>query len=178
MNPLFSFGVVADVQYGDKPNSDIEGYWKYYREAPGKLESAVKDWKANKAALSFVMSVGDIVEGVKGDVAQSTHDLELVAAIFDGLGDDFKVHHVVGNHCLSATRETLLQRLGIPDSYHSTVVHKDGDCAWRVIVLDTTEMSLHSKYPEGSPQMKETLEFRDSHPVSILPNCCKRINWQ
>lgn len=168
MDPLFSFGVVADVQYGDKPNSDVEGYWKYYREAPGKLELAVKDWRANKASLSFVMSLGDIVEGVKGDIAQSTHDLELVAAIFDALGGDLKVHHVVGNHCLCASREMLLRRLGIPDSYHSLVVYDDGENKWRVIVLDTTEMSLHSRYPEESPQMKEAVAFHRSHPVSDL----------
>ena len=51
--------------------------------------------------------------------------------------------HVIGNHCLSVPRELLLKRLGIASTgyYRSDVAP-----GWRLIVLDTSEMSPHSGY--------------------------------
>ena len=53
------------------------------------------------------------------------------------------MHHAIGNHCLSVDRQHLRQRLGIPESYYTVQLAS----AWRLIVLDTTEMSGHSNLP-------------------------------
>ena len=50
-----------------------------------------------------------------------------------------------GNHCLSVPRATVLKRLGVPDSCYYSVALRH---RWRLVVLDTTEMSGHSDYPE------------------------------
>jgi hypothetical protein len=39
---------------------------------------------------------------------------------------------------------SFLQALGMPGSYYSVPLA----ARWKLIVLDTTEMSLHSGYPE------------------------------
>lgn len=54
-------------------------------------------------------------------------------------------HHVLGNHCLSVPRATVLKKLGIPECGYYSVALPAG---WRLVVLDTTEMSGHSGYPE------------------------------
>ena len=57
-------------------------------------------------------------------------------------------YHVVGNHCLSVPRAALLSRLRLPASYYAAPLAP----GWRLIVLDTTEMSGHSGYPPDSEQ--------------------------
>jgi hypothetical protein len=43
-----------------------------------------------------------------------------VATIFDEqLGEEVPALHVIGNHCLSVPRATLLERLRIPSCYYS-----------------------------------------------------------
>ena len=50
------------------------------------------------------------------------------------------VHNTFGNHCLSLPREYMLKRLGMPASFYAV----DLAPGWRLLVLDTTEMSGHS----------------------------------
>ncbi|GMH35118.1 hypothetical protein BSKO_02986 [Bryopsis sp. KO-2023] len=172
---LFSFGIVADVQYGDKPSGGLEGRVQNYREAPGKLALAIKDWISKKDAISFVLTLGDVIEGIKGEVEQSLIDLEVVAKILDELAAQTQVHHVVGNHCLRASREALLGRLKIPSNYYSVPIHEadGGGDKWKLVVLDTTEMSLYSRYSEDSVQMTETRAFVEAHPEEEFP--CMKI---
>ena len=62
-------------------------------------------------------------------------------------GPDLPAYHVLGNHCLSVPRQVVLRRLGIPQSCYYSVPLPH---SWRLVVLDTTEMSGHSGYPEVS----------------------------
>lgn len=55
-----------------------------------------------------------------------------------------KAYHVLGNHCLAAPRDRLLQRLGMPRAYYAADIAP----GWRLVTLDTTEMSNHSRYPQ------------------------------
>ena len=79
---LFSFGLVADVQAGDKPDSFGEGRCQRYDAAARKLGQAVDAWLAQRGArrtrhsrpaLSFVLSLGDIVDG-RDDAAKTMDD--------------------------------------------------------------------------------------------------------
>lgn len=53
------------------------------------------------------------------------------------------LYHVLGNHCLAIPRDRMLKDLHMPYSYYS----KQLPCAWKLIALDTTELSGHSQYP-------------------------------
>ena len=57
------------------------------------------------------------------------------------------IHHTFGNHCLSLPRAMMLRRLGMPASFYAA----DLAPGWRLLVLDTTEMSGHSGWPQVWP---------------------------
>ena len=52
--------------------------------------------------------------------------------------------HVIGNHCLRIPRDRLLNELSMPGSYYC----KQLPNRWLLLVLDTTEMSGHSNFPQ------------------------------
>ena len=56
------------------------------------------------------------------------------------------LYHVIGNHCLRIPRDRLIYEMRMPGSYYS----KQLPHQWRLIVLDTTEMSGHSGFPQAS----------------------------
>lgn len=53
-------------------------------------------------------------------------------------------YHVLGNHCLRIPRDRLIPALRMPASYYSKQLPQK----WRLIVLDTTEMSGHSGFSQ------------------------------
>ena len=65
MSKLFSFGIVADVQYGDvEPHAyEKNGVMicKSFRTALNKTRECVNAW--NKEQLAFCVQLGDIIEG-------------------------------------------------------------------------------------------------------------------
>lgn len=64
--PSFSFGLVADVQYGKKEDKNSVSVVRRYSEAAGKLRLAVEAWKGlikEGGDLSFVLHLGDIIDG-------------------------------------------------------------------------------------------------------------------
>ena len=54
--PLFSFGMISDVQYADIENAGT----RYYRLSPAKLKEAVDDF--NRETVDFVISLGDFID--------------------------------------------------------------------------------------------------------------------
>lgn len=153
--PVFSFGVVADVQYADKPIGSYEGRLQRYREAPGKLEAAVKDFNKAKEQLSFVLTLGDIIDG--NVTAEKTEaDFEVILDKLSKL-EVQPVHHVLGNHCLALPRSTLIERLKMPARYYTVLMHP----GWRLIILDSMDLSV--RWPEGSEELKEAREFMQEH---------------
>lgn len=152
-SPL-SLGVIADAQYADLPDGNTEGRTQRYREVPDKLRNALAALRAHEPLLAAVLHLGDTINGneLAGQAACDA-EFELVAAIFDEqLGEEVPAVHVIGNHCLSVPRATLLQRLRIPGCYYSRSL----GAGWRLVVLDTTELSgCSGGYPPGSWQAQE-----------------------
>ena len=61
--PLFSFGVIADVQYADIPDGrSFLGVPRYYRHSIAVLRRAVQRWNGEKS-VRFCINFGDIVDG-------------------------------------------------------------------------------------------------------------------
>lgn len=132
---IFSFGVVADIQYADKENSGN----RFYRAALGKLDHCIDIF--NRYELSFVANLGDLVD-------QGYSDYDTTLAMLD----KFKapVYNVLGNHDLAVEdefKETAKEQLlGDKNGYYTFEV---GDFIF--MVLDGTEM-CPIVYPEGSKQ--------------------------
>lgn len=144
--PLFRFGVVADIQYADK---DTVGK-RRYRESAEKLKAAVADW--NRQDLAFVVNLGDIVDG---NGYKTADELRLMVGLFQPL--KAPVHHVIGNHCLAAKRDTLMKALGLGSPFYE-FTHKD----WRFVVLFGMDVSLQA--PRGSDELKQAREYVNRQP--------------
>ena len=60
--PLFSFGVISDVQYADIPDGhSAKGVPRFYRNSLTALAAAVDSWR--DAGVHFCMHLGDIIDG-------------------------------------------------------------------------------------------------------------------
>lgn len=167
--PLFTLGVIADIQYADMADTGVEGRVQRFREAPPKLEAAVAELSglAQAGALQGVLTLGDITNGNREDAARNPSDLETVAAILDRLPAGLPVYHVLGNHCLDLPRADVLARLRFPagadgraSSYYSARLAP----GWRLVALDTTELSGHTQ--AGPEAAAESAAYAAAHPLS------------
>ncbi len=121
-----AFGVIADIQYGDKQGSVSRDY----RGSLSRLEQCVE--VLNKQPLDFVIQLGDTIDGYATNAVASAADLDSVLSVFNRL--TAPKYHVVGNHCQTAGKENLRQRLGLQSFYYTfTVPASEG---WRFVVLD------------------------------------------
>eukprot|EP00966_Prymnesium_polylepis_P302196 6982194-Prymnesium_polylepis.1 len=170
----FSFGLVADVQAGDKPNGSNDGRVQYYREAFDKLGMAAAFWRAQCGGalwyltrligghginMRCVLSLGDAVDGNTSEEITAA-ELRTVLAHFDSV--PCPKHHVVGNHCIKKIpRDKGLAMLGHVGAraYYAAELAP----GWRLLVLDTTDLSIHGGWAPGSPQDAEARAYLSAH---------------
>ena len=137
--PLFSFGVLADVQYADKDRSGA----RHYRTSLGRLASCVKD--LNQRDLAFVVQLGDFID----DGKDSFDD---VMPIWKKLKATRR--SVIGNHDLPFLRERALRKLELASSHYDFAVGE----TWRFVVLDGMDVSLYG-YPKNHPKRREATKM-------------------
>jgi len=153
-------------------DSHVEDRTQRFREVPAKLEAAVTELAslAEAGKLQGVLGLGDIVNGNREDPARNPSDLEAVAAILDQLPSSLAVRaHILGNHCLDLPREAVLARLGFPlagggDGSRAAFYAIPIAPGWRLVALDTTEMSGHTQAGEGA--VEEAAAYVAAHPLS------------
>lgn len=142
--PLFTFGVVADVQYADRDNSGT----RYYRSSLGKFAKAVNIF--NQQRVDFVLSLGDFIN-------DDFHNFDTLTTIAAGL--DMPLHHVLGNHDFTISphrKKELFSILNLKRPYYSFLKNK-----WRFIILDGNDISLYAnaegsgKYDQAAVQLKK-----------------------
>ncbi|KAI8465760.1 MAG: Metallo-dependent phosphatase-like protein [Monoraphidium minutum] len=187
--PLFTFAVVADIQYADKDDGHFEGRTQRFRQVPAKLAAAADAMLAEHArlraapapaaaagappggGLAALLHLGDIIDGYGGEpdgAACAERDLALVEAQLarvSAAGPPLR--HVLGNHCFGLPRAALLPRLGFPKGrgYYAAPLA----AGWRLLVLDTTDVSLFG-HDEADPEAAEAKAWLAAHPVSEHPN--------
>jgi manganese-dependent ADP-ribose/CDP-alcohol diphosphatase len=123
--PLFSFGVIADVQYCD---CDHNGS-RHYSSSLRKLHEAVRVF--NQEQVKFVVSLGDFIDRD----AQSFDTLNKITRQLR-----MPVHHTLGNHDFSGAQQEIANAtsyLGLKKEYYS--FKKEG---WRFIVLNGNDISV------------------------------------
>lgn len=100
-----SFGLVADVQFAFAPDRIAPGRPRFYQNSLKHLSNAVAHW--NNEKLSFIVQLGDVIDGVNVDNNTSPQALNTVLTELDKTNVD--VIHVLGNHELyNFTRQELL----------------------------------------------------------------------
>lgn len=98
--PLLSFGIVSDVQYADA--NDGTDYSKtrtrYYRNSLNLLKNAINDWKCSKNNISFVLQLGDVIDGLnkRGSEMESKRAIDTILHTFKTL--HVPIYHLLGNH--------------------------------------------------------------------------------
>lgn len=164
--PQAVLGLVADIQYADKPDYvyEMPGKWgpaRHYRQCLSKLEQAVKFWRKyedDTGEKLVVAQLGDLVDGRDGEEG-TREDLEKVLGILEKGGwgvDGGRLVNVVGNHCLDAGRVFLAKRLGLDGWWF---VKELGD--WWLVVVDSMDVSVTEA--EGSEKRKIADEWLKSN---------------
>ncbi|XP_028821569.1 manganese-dependent ADP-ribose/CDP-alcohol diphosphatase-like [Denticeps clupeoides] len=179
--PLFTFGVIADVQYADI--DDGANYTRtrarYYRNSVRLLRRACRAWSEEDVRPRFVLQLGDVIDGHNVKHGASERALETVLRELDGCPAE--VHHVWGNHeFYNFSRDALLAsalnsarlgdgRLAPPGDMY--VYHFSPAPCFRLVVLDAYDVSIigrdetSEKYEEAASIMKEHNSNPDlNHP--------------
>jgi hypothetical protein len=125
--PLFSFGIIADIQYCDCPPAGT----RFYSSSLLKLEEAVRSFRIDSTA--FVVNLGDMIE-------KDFSSYKAVYKILDTAG--FKIYHLTGNHDYNV--EPRLKKRIPPlqankEGYYSFVYSN-----YRFIFLNGNETSTYS----------------------------------
>ncbi|GAB3268437.1 metallophosphoesterase [Larkinella harenae] len=126
--PLFTFGIMTDVQYCDCDNAGT----RHYRSSLRKLREAVKVFNQNN--VDFVMHLGDFID----------HDFQsydTLNALVSQL--ESPLFQVLGNHDFSVRPEELKKvpkTLRMKGRYYSMVRAR-----WRFIVLDGNDRSVYGQ---------------------------------
>lgn len=137
---LFSFGVLADVQY-----ADVEQVGK--RNYRGSLEKLVNSIQGmNQYELSFIASLGDLIDR---DFESFASPLALISEA------RAPIHHVLGNHEFSVKDNLKKEVPGLlnnPKKYYSFETH-----GFVMVILNGMEESMGA-YPEDSNKHREGLD--------------------
>nr|XP_061823006.1 manganese-dependent ADP-ribose/CDP-alcohol diphosphatase-like [Nerophis lumbriciformis] len=107
--PLFTFGVIADIQYADIDDAFnfTQTRRRFYRNSLRLLKEARETWCQSPARPNFILQLGDIIDGFNKRHGASIVALDRVLEEFS-LGS-MEVHHVWGNHELyNFSRSELL----------------------------------------------------------------------
>jgi manganese-dependent ADP-ribose/CDP-alcohol diphosphatase len=124
--PLFTFGVIADVQYCDCEPAGT----RYYRSSLSKLREAVGTFRSD--SLAFIVNLGDLIE-------KDFDSYGPVMNILDSTG--IKVWHTTGNHDYSVgqrLKKRIPQLGGKKEGYYSFNYE-----TFRFIVLNGNDISTY-----------------------------------
>jgi manganese-dependent ADP-ribose/CDP-alcohol diphosphatase len=124
--PLFSFGIIADVQYADYEPAGT----RFYRLSTDKLKEAVNSFKED--SVNFIINLGDIID----------RDFESYKPVMDIINSSgLKTYNITGNHDY-AVDSRFKKRLPVlsssKDGYYS-VNYKN----FRFIFLNGNEVSTY-----------------------------------
>ncbi|KAL5718053.1 hypothetical protein ACHQM5_010992 [Ranunculus cassubicifolius] len=160
--PLFSFGVISDVQYADIPDGrSYLGVPRYYRHSTQVLQRAVQNWNDHQK-LRFALNFGDIVDGFCPK-KESLHAVKKVVNHFEM--STCPVYHMIGNHCLyNLPRKDLIPILKMPTENSQAYYDFSPSPEYRFVVLDGYDVSAIG-WPQDHPKTKQALEIlRNKNP--------------
>nr|XP_030717265.1 manganese-dependent ADP-ribose/CDP-alcohol diphosphatase isoform X2 [Globicephala melas] len=174
---LFSFGVIADIQYADLEDGyNFQGSRRrYYRYSLLHLQGAIEHWNKESSPPSCVLQLGDIIDGYNAQYQASEKSLELIMNTFQRL--KVPVHHTWGNHeFYNFSRDYLtnskLNTKFLEDqiAHHPETVPSENYYAYhfvpfpkfRFILLDAYDMSVLGVDP-SFPKYQQCLKILREH---------------
>lgn len=146
---LFSFGIIADIQYADAPDSlNFQGTRvRRYRQSLNIFRQATLHWAQHSQGIETAVVLGDMIDAraatQKDQHRCLSHILDICAN-----SDIENYHFCIGNHCHYNFKRDELYDFLIPNSLKSNLpigsLHYDWSPhpGWRFIFLDSYDVSL------------------------------------
>jgi len=158
--PLFSFGVISDVQFADI-DDDFDFHHtkkRRYRSGIGVLEEAVLLW--NRQQVAFAMQLGDLIDGKNVPRRATTEALKAVMRVVSQFHKPW--FNLIGNHELyNFPRDELGQSLEVRregSTYYSFSPHP----GWQVVVLDPFDEAAIG-WGEKHPKTEAAYRLLEKH---------------
>ncbi|CAK6970655.1 manganese-dependent ADP-ribose/CDP-alcohol diphosphatase [Scomber scombrus] len=181
--PLFTFGVIADIQYADI--DDGFNYSKtrkrYYRSSLELLRNARESWSESAVKPQFILQLGDIIDGFNKEHNASQQALDSVLRELSS--SPVEVHHVWGNHEFYNFSRSVLLRSKLNSTLHVdrsfTGAQAGGEIyayhfspfpGFRFVVLDAYDVSLLGR-EESSEQYATALKLIKLYNSNEDLNC-------
>ncbi|XP_053566673.1 manganese-dependent ADP-ribose/CDP-alcohol diphosphatase isoform X2 [Bombina bombina] len=185
---LFSFGVIADVQYADRTDG-VSGWrtMRYYSQSCLHLQSAIRHWNKEEVLPAFILQLGDIIDGCNRRFLTSEKSLQVVLKETENMKAPF--HHIWGNHELdnfdlkylwkSKLNSKHLEDKQTDDSHVCTAekndfyaYHFSPFTNFRFIIVDTYDLSVFGNDPSSPKQQKSqsflsTTDFHEPHHLTF-----------
>jgi manganese-dependent ADP-ribose/CDP-alcohol diphosphatase len=124
--PLFTFGLMTDVQYADRDNSGS----RYYRMSPAKLQEAVQVF--NREKVAFVLHLGDFIN----DNLKSFDTLLKITGKLE-----VPLYFIPGNHEFGVqpgVKDKVMPKMGLTKHGYRSFTRDD----WRFIMVDGSETGI------------------------------------
>jgi manganese-dependent ADP-ribose/CDP-alcohol diphosphatase len=148
IKPIISFGLITDIHYADNEDqwNFIKTHLRRYRNALKLVNEACRYWLNGTNQISFILQLGDIIDGISFTNKASVTDLNTVLEQFTKHFQSFPIYHIWGNHELyNFSRAELLNgplcsfdtKQISPGHYGTIEVCPN----LRIIALDTYEFS-------------------------------------
>ncbi|XP_056405478.1 manganese-dependent ADP-ribose/CDP-alcohol diphosphatase isoform X2 [Hyla sarda] len=180
-NPLFTFGVIADIQYADIDNgyNFTKTRMRYYRNSLSLLQGAMREWAAERVAPQFILQLGDIIDGYNVTYKSSEASLEKVLTEMDRLKTP--VHHIWGNHeFYNFSRKQLMESRLNSSRLQGTSTTSPEDGAdpldlfyayhfspypkFRLLLIDSYDFSVIGRDPSSDKYLKSSKLLRQKNP--------------
>ncbi|XP_040125383.1 manganese-dependent ADP-ribose/CDP-alcohol diphosphatase isoform X2 [Ictidomys tridecemlineatus] len=174
---LFSFGVIADIQYADLEDGyNFQGSRRrYYRHSLVHLQGAIEDWNKESSMPCCVLQLGDIIDGFNAQYKTSEESLEVVMNTFKML--KVPVHHTWGNHEFYNFSRDYLTRSKLNTRFledriidHPETIPSENYYAYhfvpfpkfRFILLDAYDLSVLG-VDQSSPKYQQCMKILREH---------------
>ncbi|XP_028990403.1 manganese-dependent ADP-ribose/CDP-alcohol diphosphatase [Betta splendens] len=182
--PLFTFGVIADIQYADID----DGYnynqtrMRYYRSSLKLVRNALDSWSESAVKPDFILQLGDIIDGFNKRDGTSEEALDTVLRELSS--GPAELHHVWGNHELynfsrSALLRSRLNSSAVRDDSSFGAARLGSDVyayhfspvpGFRFVVLDAYDVSLLGR-EESSEQYRSAMDIIKQYNANEDLNC-------
>lgn len=138
--PLFSFGLMADIQYCDCEQLGT----RFYRSSLTKLKQAINSFRKDNPA--FVINLGDMID-------KDFASYKSVYSILDTAG--FKIYHTTGNHDYSVNPE--FKKNIPPLKPNASGYYSFKYTNFRFIILNGNELSTYST--DNKIDIKKAMDY-------------------
>ncbi|XP_007561577.1 PREDICTED: manganese-dependent ADP-ribose/CDP-alcohol diphosphatase [Poecilia mexicana] len=177
--PLFTFGVIADIQYADIDDgfNFSRTRKRYYRSSLKLLQNALESWSDSAVKPDFILQLGDVIDGFNKPNGASQRALDTVMREFASC--PVKVHHVWGNHEFYNFSRSQLMGSPLDSSLNADWRPKQSDIyaykfspfpGFVFVVLDAYDVSLLG-IPESSERYNKAMNLIKLHNNNEDLNC-------